>query len=315
MKAATYPNASSSAITSKMNGFNQHAATLIQSKNLLFNNLNTMQLNTMQLQNQLRHQQLIQQQLFKLQLQQSHQSTSNCYQMVSPASSPKAMDIQQPSMSPVNFASQPMEQTPMQSPLNTSNSSSMELPIVNQSVQCSSVNTSCENSLIMSPVSTPNCSPVNCVSPPAVTSSPLPVQSINQPISALLSNADHYQTISQLFNQNENRPNKLNLMLPDGQLMKKCAKRKSNPKMKNAIKLENNKHDITQLKNEKLKQKAKQRTAANERERKRMSNINQAFNRLRNVLISREKDTEKLSKMDILKLAQQYINELTYKLQ
>lgn len=310
MKAATYPNGSPGAIASQMNGFNQHAArTLIQSKNLLFNNLNTMQL-----QNQLRHQQLIQQQLLKLQLQQTHQPTNNCYQMVSPASSPKAMDIQQPVMSPVNFVSQPMEQTPMQSPLNTSNSSSMELPIVNQSVQCSSVNTSCENSLIISPVSTPNCSPVNCVSPPVVTSSPLPVQSINPPISTLLPSAEHYQTINQFFNQNhENRPNKLNLMLPDGQLAKKCNKRKSNLKMKSTLKLEN-KYDITQLKNEKLKQKAKQRTAANERERKRMSNINQAFNRLRSVILTKP-ETEKLSKMEILKLAQTYINELSEKLQ
>lgn len=102
-------------------------------------------------------------------------------------------------------------------------------------------------------------------------------------------------------------------MLPDGQLAKKCNKRKSNLKMKSTLKLEN-KYDITQLKNEKLKQKAKQRTAANERERKRMSNINQAFNRLRSVILTKP-ETEKLSKMEILKLAQTYINELSEKLQ
>lgn len=312
MKAATYSNGLPAAITSQMNGFNQHAASLIQSKNLLFNNFNTMQL-----QNQLRHQQLIQQQLLKLQLQQN-QPTNACYQMVSPASSPKAMDVQQPVASPVNPTSQPMEQTPMQSPLNTSSSSSMELPIM--SVQCSSVNTSCENSLIISPISTPNGSPVNCLSP-SVTSSPLPIQSIPQQICTPLSSAEHYQTVNQLFNQNhENRPNKLNLMLPDGQLLKKCNnnRRKSNPKTKSAIKLEN-KFELGHVKNEKLNKKAKQRTAANERERKRMSNINQAFNRLRSVIVKDPKDlkegTERLSKMEILKLAQSYIAELNIKLQ
>ena len=311
MRAATYSNGLPAAITSQMNGFNQHAASLIQSKNLLFNNFNTMQL-----QNQLRHQQLIQQQLLKLQLQQN-QPNANCYQMVSPASSPKAMEISQPSMSPAESTSQPMDQhTPMHSPLNTSSSSSMELPIV--SVQCSSVNTSCENSLIISPVSTPNCSPVNCMSPPVTNSSPLSVQSIHQPISALLPSAEHYQTINQLFHQNhENRPNKLNLMLPDGQLQKKCNKRKPNAKTKSTLKLEN-KFDLSQLKNEKLNKKAKQRTAANERERKRMSNINQAFNRLRGVILCDAKEperVEKLSKMEILKLAQRYIAHLTSKLQ
>lgn len=61
----------------------------------------------------------------------------------------------------------------------------------------------------------------------------------------------------------------------------------------------------------KVKQKSRQRKAANERERKRMSNINKAFDKLRAKCTDKG---EKLSKMDILKLAQSVILQLKTKL-
>jgi len=57
----------------------------------------------------------------------------------------------------------------------------------------------------------------------------------------------------------------------------------------------------------------RRRVAANARERKRMTNLNAAFERLRTVLPSvRDRP---LSKMEALQMAQSYITELTFMLE
>jgi hypothetical protein len=54
----------------------------------------------------------------------------------------------------------------------------------------------------------------------------------------------------------------------------------------------------------------KRRSAANARERKRMTNLNDAFEKLRGILPNHHRDRP-LSKMEALQLAQNYIKELT----
>ena len=54
----------------------------------------------------------------------------------------------------------------------------------------------------------------------------------------------------------------------------------------------------------------KRRTAANARERKRMNNLNTAFEKLRGILPQQHRDRP-LSKMEALQMAQSYIEELT----
>lgn len=312
---------SSDTIKSSING---HTETLIHPKNLLFNNINTV------FQQQLHRQQLIQQQLFELQLNQENKKAVNNYQPVSPANSPESEEIQQ-EMSRVNYLNnQSLNQQNLiqnsfaQSPLSTSNSSTMELPIINQNLNyCSSVSTSSENSLMISPVSTPTSgSPINFSSPvTSSTSSPLPAQSINQSFATFMPNIEQYQRINQLLYQ-EMKSNKINknqidqndlsvVNLVDSQTQKK-GKRKTNTKIKPSnksdFKMEINPSKV----NDKVKQKAKQRNAANERERKRMSNINQAFSKLRIKLNQHEL---RLSKIDILRFAARYIIELREQLE
>lgn len=68
----------------------------------------------------------------------------------------------------------------------------------------------------------------------------------------------------------------------------------------------------TDYKNEKLISPMvwkKRRLAANARERKRMENLNDAFDRLRQYLPKLEND-QKLSKHETLQMAQTYISEL-----
>jgi hypothetical protein len=57
------------------------------------------------------------------------------------------------------------------------------------------------------------------------------------------------------------------------------------------------------------------RDAANERERKRMRNINEAFNRLRTFLPATEDDSRQLSKFETLQFALSYISGLIEMLQ
>lgn len=353
-----------------------------QSKNILFNTL------IQQQQIQLNQQHLLQQQLLKQQLQQTQQNNStksfinqlnqtnqlnqfiNC-RIASTESTFKPMEIQQ-QLSPNNLKPiivDSLIESPMQNSfLNTSNSS-MDLSINLQSnQQCSPVTTSsCDNSLINSPVSTPTTmsqgSPMNCSSPVSnYSQSPVNNQSNNQlqPSNQIILN----QSINQIINFNQqqqlksvpkvNLVNKLNqkVILVDGQLPKN-RKRKSTVKNQTSLKRVSN-SQVKQISppgyilagldrirlnfdesscssnslnsengdlNEKLNQsnqptkiadkrnqKKKQRAAANERERKRMSNINKAFE------ILKEKcggTNYKLSKMEILKLAQNCINQLT----
>ena len=58
----------------------------------------------------------------------------------------------------------------------------------------------------------------------------------------------------------------------------------------------------------------KRRSAANARERKRMTSLNEAFEKLRGILPNHRRDRP-LSKMEALQLAQNYIKELTATLQ
>ena len=58
----------------------------------------------------------------------------------------------------------------------------------------------------------------------------------------------------------------------------------------------------------------KRRSAANARERKRMTSLNQAFEKLRGILPNHHRDRP-LSKMEALQLAQNYIKELSATLQ
>ena len=58
----------------------------------------------------------------------------------------------------------------------------------------------------------------------------------------------------------------------------------------------------------------KRRLAANARERKRMTSLNNAFERLREILpttASDDQDSKPISKMDALQMAQAYIKELS----
>jgi hypothetical protein len=55
----------------------------------------------------------------------------------------------------------------------------------------------------------------------------------------------------------------------------------------------------------------KRRQAANARERKRMTNLNDAFERLRHILPNAEQDSKPMSKMEALQMAQAYIKELS----
>lgn len=55
----------------------------------------------------------------------------------------------------------------------------------------------------------------------------------------------------------------------------------------------------------------KRRMAANARERKRMNNLNHAFERLRDILPLRSDDTRPISKMEALQMANTYIKELS----
>lgn len=58
----------------------------------------------------------------------------------------------------------------------------------------------------------------------------------------------------------------------------------------------------------------KRRLAANARERKRMTSLNQAFEKLREILPNQHRDRP-LSKMEALQMAQNYIKELSITLQ
>ena len=338
--------------------------TLIQSKNILFSNINNL---IQQQQIQQLHQHFIQKQLLKQEF-----SSSKSYQLISPANSPKSMEFQQSPNNSINRLDQ------QASPLNRSNSSTMELSIENQNMQLYNTSSSCENSLVISPISTPTSSPINCVSPISTTSSSisihLPMQSFNnqttKTTNSTLMPVEYHHQINQFINQNQIKSSKINLinkaiinqnvMLVDGQLPKK-RKRKSNEKNVIANKritkngkqqqqqyfsefMSNDKMRLnlddesscssnsmnsdsytssssklteSKLTNEtrvieKINKKAKQRSAANERERKRMLSINQAFNRLREKVLTDQ--NTKLSKMDILKLAQVYITKLTTQL-
>jgi hypothetical protein len=55
----------------------------------------------------------------------------------------------------------------------------------------------------------------------------------------------------------------------------------------------------------------KRRQAANARERKRMTNLNDAFERLRHILPNADQDSKPMSKMEALQMAQAYIKELS----
>jgi len=55
----------------------------------------------------------------------------------------------------------------------------------------------------------------------------------------------------------------------------------------------------------------KRRMAANARERKRMNNLNHAFERLREILPLRSNDARPISKMEALQIANTYIKELS----
>jgi hypothetical protein len=55
----------------------------------------------------------------------------------------------------------------------------------------------------------------------------------------------------------------------------------------------------------------KRRMAANARERKRMNNLNSAFERLREILPTKSNDAKPISKMEALQMANAYIKELS----
>lgn len=55
----------------------------------------------------------------------------------------------------------------------------------------------------------------------------------------------------------------------------------------------------------------KRRMAANARERKRMNNLNNAFERLREILPTKSNDAKPISKMEALQMANAYIKELS----
>ena len=63
-----------------------------------------------------------------------------------------------------------------------------------------------------------------------------------------------------------------------------------------------------------LQERMKRRLAANARERKRMTNLNVAFERLREILpmdVADDNNAKPISKMEALQMAQAYIKELS----